>query len=808
MYCKQDKTNDHIQSPNKTFIYDIYKYNQRIQLNVNISTVHVLDFYEDSDEWRGYPTRVHVSTNDGLNVDHPLFITAEQQKGVSSWELPLVIRTDPWALIFNNMGRTLCPHDAGPDIKNENRPTIQITTSDPKNTSVDIKLRRVTDFYVELDKEVQVNVTPSTPKYYYFSFNQVPANVTDWHLKGQGMLMFNYTIPKSIILTIDSDDELCATVSIQNNSCPVFDNEQDVLYKGYFLTMTSKGGITLTQSMFPTGFYIVFIVRESDSACSGKSSGLSQPWDTGRLKRFRFRVVATISYKEYVVGALVSLALVALVPMFTLAVLMPCGCKCKEEVVVPDDVDPAPNPSTAPDGPAFSTCNTAIEEQDPGPSMISHLEVNETNNVWWESEDISNNERQPLDTNSPQNLLEASLFGAQALTVATLTRAPADTLARRSSRYFWSTVTVAVVYALPVVQLLITYQEMVFDIGNQDLCYYNFLCAHPLGYLSDFNHVFSNIGYVILGIVFMVQVRVRQLKRRTHPPDLGIPQHYGLLYAMGFALSMEGVLSAFYHLCPNKMNFQFDSSFMYMIAVLVMMKLYHNRHSDIVPSAQSTFMLLAFIMAVGALGIKYPSVWFSAFFTIFHLLVCFIFTMKIYYTGKFTMELSVLKRAWFIIREHRSRAFVPIYTTRAILLAVANIANWAFAITTAYEHNEDFARELLAILMGNAILYTVFYIVMKCVHKERIFAYTWVYLLFAIAAMCTGLAFFQDSKTKWSETPAQSRQHNAPCTSLDFYDTHDIWHAASAAGMYFSFNMLLTVDDALSNTERKLIPPF
>lgn len=38
------------------------------------------------------------------------------------------------------------------DITTENRPMIQITTANPRNTSVNIKLRRVTDFYVELDK--------------------------------------------------------------------------------------------------------------------------------------------------------------------------------------------------------------------------------------------------------------------------------------------------------------------------------------------------------------------------------------------------------------------------------------------------------------------------------------------------------------------------------------------------------------------------------------------------------------------------------------------------------------------------------
>ena len=38
---------------------------------------------------------------------------------------------------------------------------------------------------------------------------------------------------------------------------------------------------------------------------------------------------------------------------------------------------------------------------------------------------------------------------------------------------------------------------------------------------------------------------------------MGIPQHFGLFYAMGLALIMEGIMSACYHVCPNYSNFQF-----------------------------------------------------------------------------------------------------------------------------------------------------------------------------------------------------------------------------------------------------------
>ena len=46
--------------------------------------------------------------------------------------------------------------------------------------------------------------------------------------------------------------------------------------------------------------------------------------------------------------------------------------------------------------------------------------------------------------------------------------------------------------------------------GNQDICYFNFKCANHVGILSDFNHVFSNIGYVALGVLFAILTYFRK----------------------------------------------------------------------------------------------------------------------------------------------------------------------------------------------------------------------------------------------------------------------------------------------------------
>ena len=88
-----------------------------------------------------------------------------------------------------------------------------------------------------------------------------------------------------------------------------------------------------------------------------------------------------------------------------------------------------------------------------------------------------------------------------------------------------------------------------------DTCYYNYMCQYPYGALSDYGHVFSNIGYILSGVFFMAIVKYRSYKHKQlienskfniqelgayHPKYTGIPESYGIFYAMGAALMFEG----------------------------------------------------------------------------------------------------------------------------------------------------------------------------------------------------------------------------------------------------------------------------
>lgn len=43
------------------------------------------------------------------------------------------------------------------------------------------------------------------------------------------------------------------------------------------------------------------------------------------------------------------------------------------------------------------------------------------------------------------------------------------------------------------------------------------MCAHPVFGMNDFNHIYSNIGYLIMGLLFIVLVRAKQRTTKCAP---------------------------------------------------------------------------------------------------------------------------------------------------------------------------------------------------------------------------------------------------------------------------------------------------
>ena len=120
-----------------------------------------------------------------------------------------------------------------------------------------------------------------------------------------------------------------------------------------------------------------------------------------------------------------------------------------------------------------------------------------------------------------------------------------------------------------------------------------------------FGLLFMMIVYFRMKKMEVFQRRLREDKE-IEAYNLGVPVQPELYYTMGLSLVMEGVMSACYHVCPTNITFQFDTTFMYLIATLMLMKLYQVRHADVSPDAVAVFIGLGIAIILEIIPIYFP----------------------------------------------------------------------------------------------------------------------------------------------------------------------------------------------------------
>uniref|UniRef100_A0A8C4DJE6 SID1 transmembrane family member 2 n=1 Tax=Dicentrarchus labrax TaxID=13489 RepID=A0A8C4DJE6_DICLA len=728
-----------------------------------------------------------ISRNKGVRVsvdvlsqglESPTLFVVRQKQAVLSFQVPLILRgLYQRKYPYNHVGRTLCqpPTRAASETQYF---FVDVSTLSSTGTNYQLRVSRVESFTLQTDKKFSFTASPSQPQYFKYVF---PDGVD------------------TVIVKVNSDMTFpCSVMSVQDIQCPVYDLDNNVAFIGMYQTMTKKGAITVQRKDFPSNsFYVVVVVKTEDEACGGPLRFYplrpDELIDAGnRTKVLDVIVTPAINCKSvYVMGMLFCLGIFL---SFYLLTLLVAYCPSNEMK-------------------AFSLFHHDLFLPSLLPSERSLESVGRSR-----QESLSSVEEDDYDTlddiNSDKNIVRTKKF----LYVSDLSRKDKRVLSKKYQIYFWNIATIAVFYALPVVQLVITYQTVVNVTGNQDICFYNFLCAHPLGALSAFNNILSNLGYVMLGLLFLLIVLKRDIvhnralvRNELSALECGIPKHFGLFYAMGTALMMEGLLSACYHVCPNYTNFQFDTSFMYMIAGLCMLKLYQKRHPDINASAYTAYACLAAVIFFSVLGVVFGkgNTVFWIIFSVIHILSTLLLSTQLYYMGRWRLDSGVLRRMVYIVYTDCIRQCSgPMYIDRMVLLVMGNIVNWSLAAYGLIERPNDFASYLLAIAICNLLLYFAFYIIMKLRSGERIQCLALVCILFTAVVWGFALYFFFQGLSTWQKTPAESREHNRDCIVLSFFDDHDIWHFLSSIAMFGSFLVLLTMDDDLDTVQRDKIFVF
>lgn len=747
-------------------------------------------------------------------LNNPLIVTSRQILGVTSFTIPL---NDEGYQVYNRVARTLCPQWNIVPAGSKVAPFLAIDVSSSDNERRDFQLRAdyVDNFQLKENQKITANVTPSTPMYFRYTFK--PTN-----LKGP------------VLVKVISDSDTCATISIQKDMCPIHDLMYDLEYEGMYQSMTRAAAITVTPDYsINDAFVVVVVIHPTDYTCEhlghelldsirvNPDTNTSDPNPPrpiyNQVKNVIISVETTMSYREYIFPTLITVGLLLIIYLlayvgtiletekfirgFNLELqysAMENGDEEAGEIAPSEDhLTGKTQPVDYGSIPESSAPNLHQRNKNLGDGFKKHAPHDSISDV-----DYCD------DLNEVMEIRRTKVE----LTVADLSFHSNEYKYRL---YQWNLIPIAIFYALPVIQLVAGIQLIVHFTGNQDICYYNYECSRPFGVVQQFNNIFSNCGYVLLGILFLLIVKHRDSKYQASVSErpvlgrkYGLPQHNGIYYSVGFSLCMEGVLSASYHVCPTGYNFQFDSTFMYLMAGLLMLKIYQLRHPDVNPHAYTAYIFLSLTILVEVVGVYVQTTYFWVMFATLYVVATLYFTSHMYYMGVISLDCGLFSRVSHFFRTDFVTSPRPLYMDRFVFLILVLTLNFAAAICGVVFQPGDFPSFLLAVFLINLMAYFSYYVIMKFIHAECPYPITIFCGILTMVTWICALYFYFTTVTNWQLPAARSRTKNTPCVLLDFYDNHDIWHIISSMALFFGFVTVLTLDDHLLNKPRNEIRVF
>uniref|UniRef100_A0A8C0TNY1 SID1 transmembrane family member 1 n=1 Tax=Canis lupus familiaris TaxID=9615 RepID=A0A8C0TNY1_CANLF len=203
---------------------------------VSLSTENIYSFNYTSQPGQVNAVRVYVNSS-SENLDYPVLVVVRQQKGVLSWQVPLLFQgLYQRSYNYQEVSRTLCPSEA----TNETGPLEQLIFVDvasmaPLGAQYKLLVTKIKHFQLQTNVAFHFTASPSQPQYFLYKF---PDDVD------------------SVIIKVGSEMAYpCSVVSVQNIMCPVYDLDHNVEFNGVYQSMTKKAAITLQVRHLFCGHY-------------------------------------------------------------------------------------------------------------------------------------------------------------------------------------------------------------------------------------------------------------------------------------------------------------------------------------------------------------------------------------------------------------------------------------------------------------------------------------------------------------------------------------------------------------------------
>ena len=353
--------------------------------------------------------------------------------------------------------------------------------------------------------------------------------------------------------------------------------------------------------------------------------------------------------------------------------------------------------------------------------------------------------------------------------------------------YYWKfLVIIGGYYILPSLQFVFFQAK-----DSNVVCYYNFKCKHDLYFIPAFNNIISNLFYILLGLIFIIIVRLNTKKNLENMDCNVINNHPALYYSLGLSLFFEGLCSSIYHICPSMLNFQFDTTFMFIGAILISITIYQKRHGAPPPMKVYCYMgLVIFINTLPLSGLSRGfEIWFwGGIFMLMAYLMVF-GSIYLYYDQEYDFEYDSLKVLYNKLRTLKKRD-VPKFM---LIISINTFTLGMYIYATITKPN--FTDWLLGVTIINMIIYFLYYIMQKINNREKISYIIWIWLLLDIIVITLSLIFFLKGVTNKLLPLEKSNKLNKPCVLFNYFDYHDIWHIFSSIGLFIFINIVYFMDN-------------
>lgn len=628
-----------------------------------------------------------------------------------------------------------------------NASTVGLVIKNYGNKSAELKLRlRLVDIMLETSVPDFQTISRGSP--FVWEFHRRNASQTSVTVE-----------------TLSSQRDICALISVQALDRRYHDEEYNIRFQNRWQTMRTFASIDVPlEREFENGFYIVALVLKSNSFCESQEAW----WSTqspNAVKEIEIQVYES----NQDMGLALYVTLMTFTGFFVATLVLAAVFRL----------------------PLEGRLMQILQELSPETGdYVTLASLNEALQIGEPSEDtpLTSADKRPMTLQDLGPQLAEANSPAQAYI--------------RSTLYCWLVFLMGLFYSLPVIQLILANEKNVLKVGNLDSCFFNFQCKFAFLGIQDFNHVLSNVSYVVFGFLFMTLTKLRKIRYRvllehpSKPPNTGVPEHFGIFYALGGALVMEGVLSSIYHICPSQLSLHFDTTFMYVISVLIFLKVHQFRHPDISANAHIVFSGIGLALAVEMVGFYTTNVIFWAVFDLVYLAMVFIFTLNVYFYGRSDLLLQTLRKMGRDPRTWKPSRFGVLASALIIL-----VFNLAFAVHLVSNPAPTVSWNILVVLFGNMIIYILYYLGMKLYllrfkqrRNEQMSTLSLIYAGCGIFFLVLAGIFFQLGTLNSELSPSQSRDLNRPCTLMVF-DNHDLWHMSSAFGLFLLFLMILTLED-------------